>query len=408
MKEGADIYGYKKQLGDEIRKLGKLKDISEKNKNFILEFQRYGALQNLSLPRQIRYISILRIISRHLGKDFDVVNKKDIERLIGIIQGLDLSPWTKNTYKVMLKRFYKWLKGNDEEYPPEVKWIKSNVKRSDEKLPSEGELITEVEIKKLIETAKYPRDKAFVSMLYESGCRIGELASLNIENVVFDQYGIVLTVQGKTGSRKVRLIASTPYLMAWLQCHPRKNERKAALWAELRGKEEILHYDAIRMFLRRLFKKAGIDKRCNPHFLRHSRATYMANHLTEFQMNQYFGWIQGSRMPAVYVHLSGKETDKAIFEMNGIKTEKETKESELKPKKCSRCDTINGSESKYCLKCAGILDIKTAIELEERRKEENETRKSSDSLMDLLIKDEEFKEMFARKIIEMKSLIIPN
>jgi len=400
MKEGIDIYNYNDWLAKEIKSLGK-SNIGQRNKELILDFQRYGALQNLSLARQIRYISILKIVSKHLEKDFDKTDKKDIERVVGIIQGLPLTPWTKCTYKVMIKRFYKWLKGNDEEYPPEVKWIKTTLKRSDEKLPSEGDLITEKEIRHLIETAKHPRDKAFVSMLYESGCRVGELASLQIGNVIFDQYGIILSVQGKTGSRKIRLISSTPHLMAWLQCHPKKNEKKSPLWVELKG-DDALSYDSIRIFLRRLFKRAGIDKRCNPHFLRHSRATYMANHLTEFQMNQYFGWTQGSRMPAVYVHLSGRETDQAIFEMNGIKTEKEIKESELKPKKCFKCDTINSAESKYCLKCAGILDMKTAIELEERRKEENETRKSSDGVMDFLMKDPEFKEMFSRKIIEFK------
>lgn len=44
----------------------------------------------------------------------------------------------------------------------------------------------------------------------------------------------------------------------------------------------------------------------------------MANYLTEAQMNDYFGWVQGSGMPSVYVHLSGRDVDDAILKANGI------------------------------------------------------------------------------------------
>ena len=35
-------------------------------------------------------------------------------------------------------------------------------------------------------------------------------------------------------------------------------------------------------------------------------------------MNVYFGWAQGSDMPGVYVHLSGRDVDDAILKANGI------------------------------------------------------------------------------------------
>lgn len=44
----------------------------------------------------------------------------------------------------------------------------------------------------------------------------------------------------------------------------------------------------------------------------------MTNYLTEAQMNVYFGWVQGSDMPGVYVHLSGRDVDDAILKANGI------------------------------------------------------------------------------------------
>ena len=64
--------------------------------------------------------------------------------------------------------------------------------------------------------------------------------------------------------------------------------------------------------------------------LRHSRASVLANYLTEAQMRQYFGWVQGSDMPRIYVHLSGRDIDKAVYKMYGMLGEEE-EERKVKP-----------------------------------------------------------------------------
>jgi hypothetical protein len=46
-----------------------------------------------------------------------------------------------------------------------------------------------------------------------------------------------------------------------------------------------------------------------------SRATYLANYLTEAQMCAWFGWVPGSRVPGRYVHLSGRDIDQAYVSM---------------------------------------------------------------------------------------------
>jgi integrase/recombinase XerD len=127
--------------------------------------------------------------------------------------------------------------------------------------------------------------------------------------------------RGKTGYRRVRAVWSVEYLKAWLQVHPEGYNPDAPLWVTLNSKENLLEplqYAAIRMKIKRLTKTAGINKRIHPHLFRHSRATYMANYLTEAQMNAYFGWTQGSNMPGVYVHLSGRDVDDAVLKANGV------------------------------------------------------------------------------------------
>ncbi len=380
-----------------------ISSISERNRKLIRRFNDNSVREGLSKPRLIKLVETMVLITKILDKDLDQVKKKDVERFVTVIQEKNFSPHTKHDYKVIIKKFYKWFKGKNEEYPPEVKWIKATINRSELRLPAESELLTEDDIKKIIENCNNPRDRAFISVLYESGCRVSELLTLRIKNVTFDEHGILLNVNGKTGSRRVRIIASTSHVANWLNYHPLRNDLESPLWINhgSYNHHEAMQYKSIRQGFMKLFKKAGINKKHNPHFFRHSRATYLANHLTEFQMNSYLGWVQGSGIPATYIHMSGKETDAALLALNGVKVAKEEKESSLKPVKCHRCANINNYDAKFCSKCAGILDIETAVKLEEKHKEEAEMRRKGDDFLNKLMNDPEVWKLVSEKIATM-------
>jgi site-specific recombinase XerD len=95
----------------------------------------------------------LRKIAEWLKKNFDEANKNDIEQLINNLERSNYSAWTKHDYKVVIKRFYKWLNG-DEEYPQEVKWIKTTFKKKDSLLPKN--LLIEEEVQQLVDSASTP------------------------------------------------------------------------------------------------------------------------------------------------------------------------------------------------------------------------------------------------------------
>jgi ribosomal protein L40E len=243
-----------------------------------------------------------------------------------------------------------------------------------------------------------------VSLLYESGCRIGEIASLKINNIAFDKKGAVLTVFGKTGSRRIRIVSSVPYLLTWLNNHPLKNDDKAPLWVNVGAINNRKHmkYGTIRTALEKIFKKAKIRKKFNPHIFRHSRATFLANFLTEAQLKVYFGWVQGSDIAGTYVHLSGRDTDQKILEINGMAKEVEKKKDELKPRICPRCEAFNSHNSKYCSKCASILDIETAMKEQEKMVKQEKRLATTNDIMNVLIKDSEVQKVLLRKIHELE------
>jgi len=291
--------------------------ISEVNKKLILDFVENCFVEGLGQQRILKYITTLKIISTQINTDFDKVEKRDLFLFISKLEQSNKSEWLKHDYKVCIKKFYKWYFKADN--PELTKWIKASIGKKDRKLPEE--MLTEEEILKMINCAKKKSDKAIIALLWDIGARVGEIGNLRVKHIKFDEYGATVNLKGKTGYRRVRAVFSVEYLQAWLLEHPDMNNPDAPLWTTFDSKENLikpLHYGSIRMKVKRLAKKAKINKRIHPHLFRHSRATYIANYLTEAQMNTYFGWVQGSEMSSVYVHLSGRDVDYAILKANGV------------------------------------------------------------------------------------------
>jgi len=377
-----------------LERVRKDPEVGEENRKLILEFADKCFADGLSKGRLCKLLYTARYLAHFLNKPFPQATKKDIQGVVAEIEKCErYAAWTKYDFKVILKKFYKWLKGNDELFPEEVRWIHPSVRGSKRTLPEE--LVTEDEVKRMAEAAMHPRDKALVMVLYESGCRIGEIMSLKLKNVQFDEYGAVLRVTGKTGDRRVRVVASAPLLASWFDVHPSRSDPNAAVWVGRyrRYSGHVPSYASLLVVLRGLAVKAGVKRRIYPHLFRHSRATNLASKLTEAQMKEHFGWVQSSKMASVYVHLSGRDVDNAILQTYGLVNKELTAPDEkFVPKNCPRCKTANSPISKFCSCCGFVLDAETVYQAESERKK-------ADDLMNLLMKDPEFKKMAVAKLL---------
>lgn len=393
---GTDLYNYPKRLEGALARMKQEKKICEENKQAIISFSKVRLAKGSSHGRVAKVVYCMRFWAIWLGKPFSQATKED---LISVVGELESNPkyaeYTKYDFKIVLKMFYKWLKGNDEEFPKEVKWLRPNIKNESHKLPEE--LLSEDDVLNIANSAENLRDKALVLVLYEAGCRIGELLSLKMKNVIFDQYGAILRVTGKTGDRRVRIISSAPMLASWINIHPKAKEPDAMLWHSSWGKKhngmKCLSHGTVYEMIRELAVKAGIKKKVHPHLFRHSRATALAGKLTEAQMKEYFGWVQGSDMAATYVHLSGRDVDNALLKLQGLVKEENAEEEKLKVKPCQRCKENNSPISKFCTRCGLPLDQEFMAVIEKERQ-------NSDNLMNILMEDKEFKEFMLKKIFE--------
>jgi len=386
-----DIHNFKRSFERIVERIKKSNNISKENKELILNFKNHLLSENIGTAKIERYLFDLMKYSRMLNKPFNEASKEDIRRVIGEINQTNLAEETKRGFKILLRKLYSFIEGMEEKgkLPERVSWISLKIAKNHKKLPEE--LLTEEEIKNIIEKCDNLRDRALISVLSESGCRISEIGTLKVKHVSFEEYGARLTVNGKTGMRKILIINAAPYLQEWINHHP-SSCGDDYLWVKSNG--EFLSYTRISAVLKNAAKKAKIKKRIYPHLLRHSRATFLANKMTEASMKQYFGWTQSSNMAATYIHMSGKDTDRAILEASGIKVEKEKAQSIMKPKKCAKCRTINEVTNKYCKICGMPLDKEES----ERLIENDLKRNQADEVMNGLMKDSEILELIRDKL----------
>ena len=345
-----DIHNYRYRLAREEDLLRRSR-INEKNKKLILKFKKELRAQGISIARIVRYMQTLRGISQIVNKPFDEWGRDEIIEVLNEIESRDYTVQTKNEFRKGMRKFFRWLKGED--------WRPLKVLKGDKKDDRIPQILNDEEIKRMIEAAEHPRDKAFIAVLYEAGLRIGEIASLRLDDVTWNDKGALIRVRGKTGERIIPIVIGASYLRRWLDVHPGGELVFCSI--SQRNFKQPLSYQTLRKIIIEAAKKAGIKKKVHPHMLRHSRATKLATIFPEAIQNQYFGWVQGSDMPRIYHHLSAKDLEKAVYAMYGIESEEE---EVIKPIECPRCGHINAPTDKYCSRCALILDESERLKME--------------------------------------------
>jgi len=324
---------------------------------------------------------ILSALDKHLeGRGFRKAREQDLLAFL-----LNRKPHTRATYSTRLKAFYRWLltgKWKRGPYPKIVENLSTTVRKKELPVKSPNDILTKEEVLKLIDHADSPRDKCLIAMLYDTATRPGEIVNLRIKDVKLNgSYGEVY-VNGKTGMRRIPLVFSIPYLTKWLNNHPEKDNPEAKLFTKIktgRGGEELIEVGLIGL-IKRISRKAGINKRIYPYIFRHSRLTELANVFRGHQLKAFAGWTAGSKMAEHYVRLAGLDIDSSILEYYGLPSKKQEEEKILKPKICPRCKYVNEPNAIACERCGMLLDERYALSSigieQELRKEIESIRKS--------------------------------
>lgn len=296
------------QLAESSKRAIEDASISSKNKQLILDFLRdcelgktvkNKARKRIGAHRIGKYASQLKKLATWLGKDFDTAEQKDIEELIIRLEagkmvksdGKPLMHDTKLDYKKCLRKFYKWLLGNNETYPELVSWIDTS--KESKEIPA----LNYDEALRMVDKAVKVSSKAAIFFLFDSGARAEETLNIRLKDLTKkEDYYLVRIVFSKTKPRTISLPLCSKLLDRWLDEHPAKNNPEAQLFP--------MKYNAMRVLLNRIGKKA-LGKSAYPHLMRHSSATYYANKLSYAQLCYRYGWSMSSDMPNRYIDRNG-------------------------------------------------------------------------------------------------------
>jgi len=264
--------------------------------------------------------------------------------------------------------------------PPEASWFSMAVNEKDSRVTPDN-LLTPEDFEAIVRSTENARDYALVHVLFEATLRPGELLTMTVGSVRLKENYCLIVVHGKTGIKSIPLVVSFKPLLEWLEVHPFRNDPDAPLWSSLARnyKGKRLCYRHFRLIIKRLAKKSGIKKDVWPYLFRHSCLTALAKVFTEARLEQYAGWVHGSKMSRRYVHFSARDLEDAVLELHGLK------KSEVKglPKlvECPRCGNKNSPGNVRCGFCGMILDKEIALKIEEKEREED--RKILDRLNNL-------------------------
>lgn len=309
--EFIDIHNVNQEFETSVERLKNDKIIIPKNREFILKFiedARKGktiknkAKKKIGVARCSKYISELKRLSEWFGKPFDKITVEDVERVIENLEedkvktktaiARNYSEKMKLDFKKDLKKFLKWLFGENEKYFAMTGWIDTYEKISE--VPA----LTREEVEQMVNACKI-REKALLMVLFDSGARIGELLNVRIGDLTKkdeENYYMIRIKHSKTKPRTISVPLCMQYLDSWLVIHPGKHNPNAALFP--------MRYDAVRIFLTRIGKQV-LKKTVYPHLLRHSSVTYYCHKLNQYQLCYRYGWSMSSKQPARYIDREG-------------------------------------------------------------------------------------------------------
>ncbi|MGB8367378.1 MAG: tyrosine-type recombinase/integrase [Candidatus Babeliales bacterium] len=228
------------------------------------------------------------------------INKNDLKKFLSYLYGLKLSSRSVarkiSSLKILftyLHQQFDWKDMGEELYLPKI----------EKKLP---QYLTEEEIKLLLTTADQDqtaigrRNQVMLYLLYVSGMRISELTLLTTSALHFDT-GLI-TVSGKGG--KQRMVPIPSFVMTMIKSYlgllPATNYLFPVTYAK---KIKPISRQAFWVVLKKMCKKAKINKAISPHQLRHSLATHLLKKGADLRSLQLLLGHENIATVEIYTHV---------------------------------------------------------------------------------------------------------
>jgi integrase/recombinase XerC len=225
-----------------------------------------------------------------------------------------MAPATVNRRLSALKGYYEWrrrrLPGTDNPF------VGSRTVKKGRRLPG---YLTHEEIETFLDYTGDGfaglRDRTLFELLYSTGCRVGEICSLNVSDVVRRQ----VRVRGKGDRERMVFIGARAaevldeYLPNRLEQSAEDSDSRRALILDLRG--ERLTTRGVYYLIRRYAALTGMAKKVTPHTFRHSFATHVMDEGADIRTVQELLGHASLSTTQIYTH-TGIERIKQVYRLS--------------------------------------------------------------------------------------------
>ena len=146
-------------------------------------------------------------------------------------------------------------------------------------------------------------ENALFEFFYSTGCRIGEVAKLNKEDINFTGNSVIVHGKGDKEREVYFNIRCSIQLKRYLE---KRGDEEDCLFVTERNPKRRMSVDSLRYVIKRISNRTGVKKAIHPHQLRHSYATHMVDNGAPLEVIQSLLGHEKSETTRIYAHLSGK------------------------------------------------------------------------------------------------------
>ncbi len=259
---------------------------------------------------------------KFLGRSITKADKMDIRRYVDMHRKKKLTTQTIRSRLNALSSFYNFLifEGIRKDNPvQEVRVRYLNQYKTDGERHTH-KLISVEEAARLVGYFLDIRDKAMVLLMLKTGVRRGELLSMDVSDIRWEDQSILLKEKKKRSNCIVFFDDETAYVLRrWLEVRESRTPVGPALWISTWGKR--IDYGSLQYNIERAALACGLHDPASPrmedHFSAHCCRHWITTHLLRAGMRrEYVAWLRGDVSRAAidtYFHIDPNDVRRAYL-----------------------------------------------------------------------------------------------
>lgn len=375
-----DIYNSEKRYNDfknNLQTLLKLQPNSKyycKNPQNLEHFRAFFQVletKDISYARRYQLLSFLKFITHNTTKNLNELKRPDIDQIV-IKANETYSTKTSSDFKKALKYIWRNIFSElDEQGRPDetstpyvVRHISNKIDKS--RQTTREDRFTWSEFESILHYFSHkPAIQYYLMQGFESLARPQELLWRKIKDVqVYDNYAVIeVSSHGKEGTKAIPCIDSYPYLVAWLNKHPYKNNPDAYLF--LNDNQGQITPIVLNKHLRKACIKLGIKKPLTCYSFKRNGVTFRRlRGDKDSDIQKLAGWTSTKQLKTYDLSEQREIIDIELIKRGLKPATEEYKDLAPKTKPCIFCQHINPLTYENCDKCKRPLDRQKIADLE--------------------------------------------